>query len=360
MALSFTAATKLIAEREIRTYVRTKGFWISFGITIVALFAMTVLPSFFSSPTKVAVVGSEAKAALSAGDFELREVADLAAAEELLRSEDVSAAVVPDPQERTPSGLRVVALENADTEVVVALAQVPPVDLIAPGEISGGQQQAVVTVFGLLFLMFGMGGMAIAQSTVSEKQTRIVEILVSTIPVRALLAGKIVGNAVLTIGQLVVLAAVAPIALKIGGQDELLGVVAPAIGWFIPFLILGFVLLAGMWAMAGALISRQEDLGSSTGSVVMLVMLPYFGVLFLFQNKLAMTIMSYVPFTAPVAMPLRVFSGEAAPWEALVSLALLAGAGVLVLLFASKVFTGSLLHTGGKLKIKQALATSKG
>ncbi|MBY8854753.1 ABC transporter permease, partial [Saccharothrix sp. MB29] len=77
--------------------------------------------------------------------------------------------------------------------VLTALVTTPPVDLLEPADVSPGERQLVIMVFALVFLMFGMGGAAIAQSTVTEKQTRIVEILVSTIPVRAMLAGKIAG-----------------------------------------------------------------------------------------------------------------------------------------------------------------------
>ena len=91
----------------------------------------------------------------------------------------------------------------------------------------------------------------IAQSTVTEKQTRIVEVLVSTVPVRAPLAGKIAGHALLALGQCGVLALAAPLALHLSGNSGLLSVMAPALGWFVPFLILGFVLLAALWAVTG-------------------------------------------------------------------------------------------------------------
>ena len=105
---------------------------------------------------------------------------------------------------------------------------------------------------------------------------------------------------------------------------------APALGWFVPFMCLGFVLLAAMWAVAGSLVSRQEDLGSSMGLVMMLVMGPYFAVSFFSDNATVMTVLSYVPFSAAVAMPVRMFAGEAQLWEPLVSLGFLAGTVVLI------------------------------
>ncbi len=354
MAQSFTKATWLVAEREMKTFVSTKGFWIGFLATILGLFALTVLPTVFGGDDpKVAVVGSAAQV-VQGKPLDVREVADVRAAEDLIRADEVEAAIVPDG-----SGIKVLALNDPPTEVISQLVAAPPVELLDPSAVSSDQRFVVVLVFGLVFLMFGMGGAAIAQSTVTEKQTRIVEILVSTVPVKALLAGKIVGHVILTMGQVVVLALTAPIALRIAGQQELLAVVAPALGWFVPFLCLGFVLVSSLWAVAGALVSRQEDLGSTMGLVMLAVMGPYFGVQFFFDNPAVLGVLSFVPFTAAVAMPVRMFAQQAAPWEALVSLGVLAATVVVILLVASRLYTGSLLQTGGRVKLARAWAPAE-
>ncbi|QTR04429.1 ABC transporter permease [Saccharothrix algeriensis] len=351
----FVAATRLIAEREVKTFLRAKGFWIGLAVVVVGLFAMSILPTALGGgTTKVAAVGAEAAKVLAGTDLEVREAPDVAAARDLVRAEEVEAAVVPDTGGESATGVRVVALADPPTDVVAALRTAPPVDLLDPSEVGQGQRQLVIMVFALVFLVFGMGGTAIAQSTVTEKQTRIVEILVSTVPVRALLAGKIAGHVLLTIGQVLVIAVAAPLALRLGGHSDLLALVAPALGWFVPFLVLGFVLLAAMWAVAGSLVSRQEDLGSSMGLVVMLVLGPYFGVMFFADNEPVLTVMSFVPFSSAIAMPVRLFAGQAAAWEVLVSMGLLAGTAVLVVLLASRLYSGSLLHTGGKLGLAKA------
>lgn len=353
----FAAATRLVAEREMKTLLRAKGFWIGLAVIVIGLFAISILPGVFGGgDTKVAAVGPDAAAVLTDSGLEVREVADVAAAEALIRSEEVEAAVVPDATGDSVTGVRVLALSDPPTDVLAALRTAPPVDLLDPAEVGQGPRQLAIMVFSLVFLMFGMSGAAIAQSTVTEKQTRIVEILVATVPVRALLAGKILGHSLLTIGQVVVIAVAAPIALRLGGQSELLSLIAPALGWFVPFLVLGFVLLASMWAVAGSLVSRQEDLGSSMGLVMILVMGPYFGVMFFSDNVTVLTVLSFVPFSAAIAMPVRLFTGEAAVWEPLLSLGLLAASVVLIVLLASRVYSGSLLHTGGKMALAKAWA----
>lgn len=358
MTGSFVSATRLVAEREIQSFLRMKGFWIGLAVLIAAVFAAAILPSVFDGGDRdsVAAVGPAAARVLEGADLDVREVSDVAAAEDLVRTEEVEAAIVPDTTGSSATGVRVIALDDSQTDVVAALSTAPPVDLLDVAAVDQDVRQLVVMAFGLVFLMFGMGGVAIAQSTVTEKQTRIVEILVATVPVRALLAGKIVGHALLTLGQVVVLAVAAPIALAIGDGAELLTLIAPALGWFVPFLCLGFVLLAAMWAVAGSLVSRQEDLGSSMGVVVLLVVGPYLAVNIVSGNATVMTVLSYVPFSSAIAMPVRMFAEEARVWEALVSLGSLAGSVVLIVLLASRLYTGSLLQTGGRVALSRAWA----
>lgn len=357
-ATGFWSATRLVAEREIQTQLRSKSFWILLGVLVAGLFASSLLPGMFGGdgPT-VATVGQTAEREVSAAGIDARPQPDAAAAEELVRSGDVDAAVISDPD--SPTGLQVVALSGEPGAVVSALSQSPPVELLEPATVDEAVQFLVPFAFGMVFLLFGMGfGMGLAQSVVIEKQTRIVEILVATVPVRALLAGKIVGHSLLAFSHVAVLALATPLALRAGDRGQVISAIAPALGWFVPFFVVGFVLLAAMWAVAGALVSRQEDLGTTTPLVTALVMIPYFAVAFLQENDLAMTILSYVPFSAAVAMPARLFAGDAHVWEPLVSLALLMVAVVATVLVASRLYTGSLLQTGARVRLRQAWAST--
>jgi ABC-2 type transport system permease protein len=211
--------------------------------------------------------------------------------------------------------------------------------------------------FGLVFFMSAITfGSIIAQSVVEEKQTRIVEILMASVPVRVLLAGKILGNSILAFGQIVVIAGLAGIGMLATGQDILLADIGPSLVWFAILFAFGFVLLAAMFAAASALVSRVEDVGSVTSPVTMLIMIPYFLVIFFNDNALVLGIMSYVPFSAPVGMPMRVFLGTAEWWEPLVSLGILAATTVAVVALGSRVYSNGLLKMGARVKLSEALA----
>jgi ABC-2 type transport system permease protein len=198
-------------------------------------------------------------------------------------------------------------------------------------------------------------GSTIAQSVVEEKQTRVVELLMSAIPVRALLAGKVIGNSIMAFAQIIVIAVLATVGLLVTGQQLLVTQLGPSVIWFVVFFAVGFVLLAALFAASAALVSRQEDVGSVTSPVTMLVMIPYFLVIFFNNNDLVLTIMSYVPFSAPVGMPMRIFTGDAMWWEPLVSLAIMLATAVLVVAFGSRVYSNSLLRMGSRVKLAEAL-----
>ncbi|HLS26035.1 MAG TPA: ABC transporter permease [Beutenbergiaceae bacterium] len=350
-------AAMLVAEREITTQVRTKSFIISVLVTLTLVVIGIVASAYFAdragSSTPVATVAGAGAELAEVEAFEVTTAADRDAAVELVRSEDVEAAIVPD--QASPTGVRVIALSDPPSDVLQAMSVQPEVELLDTST-SSGLRFLVAGVFGLLFMMFAMGsGGMIVQNTVQEKQSRIVEILLSAVPPRALLAGKVIGNTVVAVGQTALIGAVAVLTLMLTGQEDLLDMLTGPIAWFVIFFLFGFLLVAAMFAAGASLVSRQEDAGTVMMPTMMLVMAPYFVVIFLGDNSLAMSIASYVPFSAPVAMPVRLFMGDATWWEPLLSLGVLALAALLVIAIAARIYSGSLLRTGPRVSVREAL-----
>ena len=355
-APSFWASVWLVATREIMSRLRSKAFLISTGILLLIAVGSVVAGGLMSanpSSTKVAVVGTASAVVGQSSGLTAVPADTVAAAEELVRDGTVEAAVVPDD---SLIGVGVIALDSAPSEVMNALSVTPAVELLDPAEQGGFLVYIVALGFGLVFFMSALTfGSTIAQSVVEEKQTRVVEILMSTIPVRALLAGKVVGNSIMALGQILAIALLVGIGMAVTGQRVLLADLGPAIAWFAVFFAFGFVMIAALFAATASMVSRQEDVGTTTAPVTYLVMIPYFAVIFFNDNPLVMSIMSYVPFSAPVGMPVRVFLGTAEWWEPLVSLVILALTTAGVILLGSRIYRNSLLKMGGRVSYKQAL-----
>ncbi|MET1043693.1 MAG: ABC transporter permease [Microbacteriaceae bacterium] len=354
----FLQGSWLVAEREIRMRVRSKAFLISSGILLLLVLAGVVLPSVFAgneSLPKVAAVGSAVQVAEATEALEVTEAASVAEAEELVRSEEVEAALVP-AEAGSALDVAVIALEDAPGSILGLFSVAPDLELLQPAEQNPGIVYLVAFGFGLIFFMSALTfGSIIAQSVVEEKQTRIVEILMSTVPVRVLLAGKILGNSLLAFAQILLVAIIAGVGMLASAQELLFADIGPSLVWFVVYFLFGFVLLAALFAATGAMVSRQEDIGSTTTPVTMLIMLPYFAIIFFYDNPLVLTIMSYLPFSAPVGMPMRVFLGDAMWWEPLLSLLVLIASTLVVLVIGSRIYSNSLLRTGSRVTLMEAL-----
>ncbi|WP_150955996.1 ABC transporter permease [Microbacterium testaceum] len=351
----------LVAEREIGSKLRSKAFVISTAILIVAALASVLWGGFAASNASSSgipvAVTSQTQADVSGLEGLEVTVADSDdAARALVAEGTVDAALVSGSSESS-FDFTVVVKDSVPSTLLQMLSDTPPVDRLEPGSNAADVLRYFIALaFGIVFLIAAttFGG-TIAQSVVEEKQTRVVEILISAIPVRALLAGKVLGNTILAMAQIVLLAAVAVVGLAVTGQAGVLDALGAPIAWFAIFFLFGFVLLAALFAAAAAMVSRQEDIGATTTPITMLIMAPYFLVIFFNDNPVVLTIMSYVPFSAPVGMPLRMYLGDAQWWEPVLSLLVLLASCVLAIGVAARIYRNSLLRMGARVKLGEAL-----
>jgi len=337
------AAARIVAAREIRVRLRDRMFLFSTVFFLLIGVASTVLPMVLAGgASSVAVADAGYAATLEKAGLDVRTVADDAAAERLVRDGDVDAAVVAGPQ--------VLAMRDSPGDVVEALSTAPPVRLLDPDAVE--PFLAFIVPFGLAFVFFFTSflfGIQIAQSVTEEKQSRVVEILVASVPARALLAGKVGALTLLSFAQVALLSLVTLTGARLAGLDRgVLHLLQPAVGWFLAFFVLGFVMLAALWAAVGALAARQEDINGVSAPVQMAVMIPFFAVVFLTDNLPVLRVLSYIPFSAPIAMPVRIFNGDAAAWEPFAALVILAVLGVVLFWLVARLYEGSLLRTNGR------------
>ena len=354
---SFTTAIGLVIEREIMVRVKSKAFMISTLLSIVlfgaAVAASGALPSLFASTDKVAVTSAETVAGIEG--IEPVEVAGVEEAKELVRTEAVAAAVVDSPD--SPTGTTVIALRSAPESLAGALSLTPDVEILDPDAPDPTLTKFIGLGLGLIFLSSAMTfGGTIASSVVEEKQSRIVEILLASASAKVLMFGKVIACSILAFAQIALTAVAVLVGAAISGNDLVLGRLAAPIAWFIPLFVVGFVMIAALYAAAASMVSRSEDLGSTSSPLMMLILLPYMAVVLFADNEAVMAVLSYIPFSAAVAVPMRVFMGTTEWWEPVVSLAILGLTTVLALLLATRIFEGSILRSGPRVTWRQALS----
>src|SRR5699024_3670435 len=146
---------------------------------------------------------------------------------------------------QSATGLSVIALTEAPSELMQLLSQSPSVELLDPDGGASPIRYILAIAFGVVFMMAAMSfGAPVATSVVEEKQTRVIEILITAIPARALLAGKVLGNTLLALAQILLIVAAVSVALVVTDQTAVLAGLGTPLLWFALFFAVGFLLIA--------------------------------------------------------------------------------------------------------------------
>ncbi|WP_051217906.1 ABC transporter permease [Nocardioides insulae] len=357
---TFWGTVRLVAQRELRTRVRSKAFLIMTGLLLAGAVAVTVLPNVIggSDPDTVAVVGEPPLDLSTLVDAEGTPYVEVeesglsqAEAEQLLRDGDVDAVLLFEGGQVTVEGLR-----EAPERAVQAFSSTPQVELIDDSGPDPATMYFVSIAFGLAFFMGAMTfGNQIAASVVEEKQTRIVEVLLSAVSARALLTGKVLGNTLLAVGQIALIALAAGVGLAVTGKNIGVGELGPSIVWFVVFFLVGFTMISSLFAASASLISRSEDIGAATTPVTTLIMIPYLLSFVASSNETLLHVLAWLPISSPISMPTLVYSGDALWWEPIGALLLLVLTTVAVIAVGERVYRNSLLRTGRRVRLKDAL-----
>ncbi|HYI35814.1 MAG TPA: ABC transporter permease [Thermoleophilaceae bacterium] len=392
--MSFNRSFLLVARREITQRVRERSFLVSGAVTLLIVVAVAILPALLGGDGpetyKVGVAGPEQRAVAAAADaaggdldarIEPRRVRDRAQAERLVRDGDLDAALLegrvvisdeqlPDTldsalqvgqrQVSTGATLRRQGLSESATRQVL---DPPPLRTeTLSGEEDEDQKRFIALATGvLLYMQLLTYGLWVATGVVEEKSSRVVEILLSTLSPRALMAGKIVGLGLLGMGQLLLVVAVGVgLALATGSLDANVDDVGPALLVLLWF-PLGYALYASMYAAAAALVSRQEDLQSATTPLTIVIVASFFVSFSALEDPggTLAQVASLVPFSAPLVMPGRMALGDAAPVEVAVAVLLIVATTILLVRVGARVYAGAILRTGKPVKLLEALRTSE-
>ena len=385
---------RVVAARDFSVRLRDKGFAISTAITVTVLSIFILLRAYSGGPDSfdLAVVGDRAVADRAAAiaeraDIDLRVVPlrDQGAVERALRDGRVDAALVGGHADvvggvatlrvlrDVPSLLDQVvqaaaiatrledALEDAGAEsgTIETLQDQHPVDaapILAPDP--DRDTKAAVALAAVLVLygqLFGYG-VWVATGVIEEKSSRVVEVLLSTIRARHLMAGKIAGIGTLGLLQLILIAIFAVSLATVTGAIDIpadsLSAAALTVGWF----VLGFSFYAALFAVAGALVSRMEELQNAIVPINLVVFASFFisiGAVDDPDSGIA-KVASLLPISSALAMPVRMVLGSATTWEVVASLAIVIGSTALLVPLAGRVYAGAILRTGGRVKVRDA------
>lgn len=236
--------------------------------------------------------------------------------------------------------------------------------------------QARGLVYVLLFIIYFaviMYANMIAMEVATEKSSRVMEILISSVsPIKQMFA-KIIGIGLLSLTQLATLLLVGYFSIKQnldsmeGGFFEFFGfgnVSVSTIVYAVIFFILGYFLYATLAAFLGSLVSRIEDVQQMITPMTLLVVAGFMMAMFGLSQPDApfVVITSFIPFFTPMLMFLRVGMLNIPLWEAGLGIALLVATIVVLAIFGARVYRGGVLMYGRSNSfkdVKKALELTK-
>lgn len=228
-------------------------------------------------------------------------------------------------------------------------------------EESGDGVGNVVGMFAgiLLFLALQTYGSFILMGVVEEKSSAVIEVLLGRVNATRLLTGKVLGIGAIALAQFAIAVVAGVGALAVAGVD-VPGSVWTALPWAVIWFLGGFALYAFLFALAGSLVSRQEDAQSAVMPIAMVLLIAYFAVFLVAGDPGAgpATVLSLVPPFAPLLMPLRIATGTAAWYEIALSLALLVVAVVASARLTGRIYTRMVLRRGARTPWMEALRST--
>ena len=387
----------LVIGRELRARGYSKGFLLSTAFVLVLVLAGIVLPTLLGGgPTSyslgsvgdgnAAVVDAATRLANVGVDTDARTTIDVAeyssrqAAEQAVDEGTVEAALVDGTEllvtrsggfgssdlvgllQRAAGAREVRALVGpggADRVEAALTGDALEVTALSGQDEADTDGRALIAYGGLVltYLLILQYGTWTLSGVVEEKSNRVIEILLSTARPWQLFAGKVIGVALLGLGQFLVTLVAALVAIRVTGAFELPAVPVDVAATLTLWVLVGFAIYLVLFGAAGALAAKMEDAQSATMPISLLVIASFFASFSVLSNPdgLVALIGTFVPFSAPFVVPIR-FALNAVPlWQQVLALAVAVATTAGLVLLAGRVYRGGALRFGGKLGWGQAL-----
>jgi ABC-2 type transport system permease protein len=380
---------RLVAERELREGFRSRAWQISLAIQVaivagIAIVSVVTGGSDGPSKHEVAVSGPGAEAIVAKArsqedaygiELSVEKVPTQAAGRRAVEDEDVDAAlaagdlVTGENPDQTLVALLDGAYRQLESESRLLRAGLSPSQIervlepsplatreVETGEGQGGSALAYIGAL-LLYIAILSFGYAVASSVVSEKSSRVVEVILSAIRARYLLAGKVIGVGLLGLVQIGAIALVGLGIAAPAGAVSLPASTAETVLLIFVYFVLGYVFYGCAFAGAAALVSRQEDSQSTTTPLLVTLIAAYLATNAALDNPdgTLAQVGTFLPPMAPLVVPGRAALGALPAWELALSLALMLVSILLVVRLSGRIYERSVLRFGTPVKLREVL-----
>jgi ABC-2 type transport system permease protein len=235
----------------------------------------------------------------------------------------------------------------------------------ASARVSGIFALVVAVVLYSSILLYGQ---MVLRGVMEEKQTRVAEVVLSSVSANTLLAGKVLGVGAVGITQMALWAVVTSAMLKV--REPVLarfGVVRTPLDFppieastallLLAFFVLGYLFFAALFAIVGAVVSSEQEAQQAQTPVILLLISSVAVLQPVMTNPdggLAQ-VMSALPFSAPIVMPLRMSMIPISPLAVASSLLTIAAGVYVAVLLAARIYRVGLLMYGKQPTVREIL-----
>jgi ABC-type Na+ efflux pump permease subunit len=246
-----------------------------------------------------------------------------------------------------------IRVRGLDRQAIDELVNVPRVQSLTVVE--GGERETVgafnfILPFSFMFLLF-MGvmgsGQGLLTTTIEEKSSRVIEVLLSAVSPMQLMAGKLLGHMGISLIGLGLYIALGLLALT---SFSMIGLLEPELIFYLfVFFLLSFFMIGSLMMAAGAAVNDMREAQSLMMPMMLIIMLPWFlwGPISRDPNSTLAVVMSMLPPINSFGMLLRMASTEPPPmWQVWLSIGIGAVAVVGAIWVAAKIFRIGLLMFG--------------
>ena len=258
---------------------------------------------------------------------------------------------------------------NLTQEQLMALSPVFDVVLVETDENAAKGNVLIMMIISLvLFYAVFYCAQQVSVAITTEKTSKIIETLVTSTDSKTIVLGKTLGIGIVGLVQVILMIIVAVISAKFCMDPEVLNSIFDLSSITPELLILtlvyfcfGYALYSLFFALTGATVSKPEDVQSANGPVGVIAVIGFYLAYFTMINPSSNLnkISGIVPISSPFSMPLRIMMGTATNTEIITSLAVLIISTLLVAMIAIKVYSSTILNTGARLSLKDAIKMAR-
>ena len=380
----------LVMSRELRERIRGRFYLFGTAIILLVIAAAIVIPVVHRSKAQsetIGVVGAlpattkssvvalghdygakvrfvtesnlaDAKSNVAAGsiDFALVDGRELVVNTRFSASDTSKTANVVNAIATQLGDERALAAAHLSVQQAGILARAGPLPIVAlhHGATKGVNATSLIGVI-LIFIMLSQYNTWLLVGVMEEKSSRVIEVLLAAVRPVKLLSGKVLGIGLAALLQASVVVAFALILSKAVGSNLLHGTGPQEIIATLVWLVLGYALYCWLYAAAGSMAERQDQVQSLALPLSLPLIVGYVVSLTAASSgspSLLLKIFAFIPFTAPFAMTVLVGFGAVVWWQFATSVAITLVTIYGVARFATAIYRRAILKTGSRVRLR--------